>query len=74
MKVELTEETNYEEYEDYVEPVKVKQSDDISAEVEDENNLDVNTMVSKLFVFEFFTVKAAQEVTVSHDKLLICCL
>ena len=33
MKVELTEETNYEEYEDYVEPVKVKQSDDISAKL-----------------------------------------
>ena len=35
----MTEHTNYEEYEDYVEPVKVKQSDG----VEDENNFDVNT-------------------------------
>ena len=34
----MTEHTNYEEFEDYVEPVKGKQSDDISAEV------DVNTM------------------------------
>ena len=39
----MTEQTNQEEYEDYVEQVKVKQSDDISAEVEDENNVDVNT-------------------------------
>ena len=37
MKVEMTEPTNYEEYENYFEPVEVKQSDDISAEV------DVNT-------------------------------
>ena len=31
MKVEMTEPTNYEEYEDYFEPVEVKQSDDVSA-------------------------------------------
>ena len=37
MKVEMTEPTNYEESDNYFEPVEVKQSDDISAEV------DVNT-------------------------------
>ena len=45
----MTEHTNYKEYEDYVDPVKVKQLDHLSAEVEDENNVDVNNK-SKLFV------------------------
>jgi hypothetical protein len=31
----------YEQYEEYVKQEEVKQSDDISAEVEDENNVDV---------------------------------
>ena len=39
----MTEPTNHEEYEDQFGPVEDKQSDDISAEVEDENNIDVNT-------------------------------
>ena len=40
MEVE-TEPNVYEQYEEYVKQVEVKQSDDISAEVEDEKNVDV---------------------------------
>ena len=40
MKVE-TEPNVYEQYEEYAKQVEVKQSDDISAEVEDEKNVDV---------------------------------
>jgi hypothetical protein len=40
MEVE-TEPNVYEQYEEYVTQVEVKQSDDISAEVEDEKNVDV---------------------------------
>ena len=43
MKVEMTEPSNHEEYEDQFGPVEDKQSYDKSAEVEDENNVDVNT-------------------------------
>ena len=39
----MTEPTNYEEYEDYVEPVEVKHQDDKFAEVKDENDVDVNS-------------------------------
>ena len=34
-----TEPNVYEQYEEYFKQVKVKQSDDVSAEVEDENNI-----------------------------------
>ena len=40
MEVE-TEPDVYEQYEEYVKQVEVKQSDDIFAEVEDEKNVDV---------------------------------
>ena len=40
MEVE-TEPNVYEQYEEYAKQVEVKQSDDISAEVEDEKNVDV---------------------------------
>ena len=40
MEVE-TEPNIYEQYEEYVRQVAVKQSDDISAEVEDEKNVNV---------------------------------
>jgi hypothetical protein len=40
MEVE-TEPNIYEQYEEYVKQVEVKQSDDISAEVEDEKDVDV---------------------------------
>ena len=40
MEVE-TEPNVYEQYEEYVTQVEVKQSDDISAEVEDEKNVEV---------------------------------
>ena len=40
MKVEKTEPTNYVEYEDYFEPVEDEKTDDIPAEVEDDNNVD----------------------------------
>ena len=36
----MPEPTTYEEYEELFEPVIVKQSNDISAEVEDENDVD----------------------------------
>ena len=65
----MTEPTYYVEYDILFEPVEVKQSDDKSAEV-DVNNKLINYMVSKLFVLEFLTVKAAQQVTVSHSSLL----
>ena len=40
MEVE-TEPNVYDQYEEYVKQAEVKQSDDISAEVDDENNVDV---------------------------------
>ena len=40
MEIEI-EPNVYEQYEEYVKQVEVKQSDDISAEVEDEKNVDV---------------------------------
>jgi hypothetical protein len=40
MEVE-TEPNVYEQYEEYVKQVEVEQSDDISAEVDDEKNVDV---------------------------------
>ena len=40
MEVE-TEPNVYDQYEEYVKQVEVKQSDDISAEVDDEKNVDV---------------------------------
>ena len=40
--MEVETETNvYEQYEEYVTQLEVKQSDDISAEVDDEKNFDV---------------------------------
>ena len=44
MEVE-TEHNVYEQYEEYVKQVEVKQSDDITAEVDDEKNVEV---ISKL--------------------------
>jgi hypothetical protein len=47
MEVE-TERNVYEQYEEYVKQVEVKQSDDISAEVEDEMNVAV---ISRLLYY-----------------------
>ena len=43
-----TEPNVYDQYEENVKQVKVKQSNDISAEVDDEKNVDV---ISRLFYF-----------------------
>ena len=51
----MTEPTYYEEYEDYFEPVEVKQSDDISAEV-DVNTKFILTMVSKHSVLVVYRI------------------
>ena len=56
MNVEMPEPTNYEEYEEYVKPVEVKQSNDISAEVEDENDVDVFTRLTYDSVKTLFVV------------------
>ena len=62
-KLKMTEHNNNKEYEDYVDPVKVKQLDDISAEVEDENNVDVNTKLIiygvKTLCFRIFSCKSS---------------
>ena len=52
MEVE-TEPNAYEQYEEYVKQVEVKQSDDISAEVDDEKNVDV---ISRLIYYSVETL------------------
>ena len=52
MEVE-TEPNVYEQYEEYVKQVEVKQSDDISAEVDDEKNVDV---ISRLIYYSVETL------------------
>ena len=56
MNVEMPEPTTYEECEEYVKPVEVKQSNDISAEVEDENDVDVFTILTYGSVKTLFVV------------------
>jgi hypothetical protein len=48
-----TESNVYEQYEEYVKQVEVKQSDDISGEVDDEKNLDV---ISRLIYYSAETL------------------
>ena len=50
MEVE-TEPNVYEQYEEYVKQVEVKQSDDISAEVDDEKNVDIISKFKIMFIF-----------------------
>ena len=52
MEVE-TEPNVYEQYEEYVKQVEVKQSNDISAEVDDEKNVDV---ISRLIYYSVETL------------------
>ena len=69
MNVEMPEPTTYEEYEEYVKPVEVKQSNDISAEVEDDNNVDVFTSVKTLF-----NCKSSLTSDLVTQREFICCL
>ena len=52
MEVE-TEPNVYDQYEEYVKQVEVKQSNDISAEVDDEKNVDV---ISRLIYYSVETI------------------
>ena len=60
MEYDNTESTIYEQYDEYAQPVYVKQLIDKSAEDEVENDLNVITRIT--LCFEFIAVKAAQEV------------
>ena len=57
MEVE-TEPNVYDQYEEYVKQVEVKQSDDISAEVDDEKNIDV---ISRLIYYGVKTLSLNDE-------------
>ena len=48
----------YDQYEEYVKQVEVKQSDDISAEVDDEKNIDV---ISRLIYYGVKTLSINDE-------------
>ena len=57
MEVE-TEPNVYDQYEEYVKQVEVKQSDDISAKVDDEKNIDV---ISRLIYYGVKTLSLNDE-------------
>ena len=64
MEVE-TEPNVYEQYEEYVTQVEVKQSDYISAKVEDEKNVDVNL---RLFLMVVKPFVCGNDETAKDDK------